>query len=233
MYRLAAVCIGLLLTQHQHVLGAPQQDIFRQRNDVRTENVRTIKNIDIQDRFKNTAVNDLPKIVVLTEAENKYLAFLVSAIFDTLAGTKKIEENDQVFGTGKYHWPKDPAAAIKLRLAYGERNFKLRSINVSFRRDTSDGNWRYAYLSVHPLNFPSGVFEMTSPALPFTDFNLERSFNEKRPNGAVKDVNVFVYAVTRGGEGFRIVLESRPTVSDLVKTFPQSFHFMSVEHIQK
>lgn len=170
---------------------------------------------------------DLPVLVPMRPDQIEYLTLVTTSMREVVEKTRMLEETDPVFGVGKYYWPKDPNKPVKTSISFGVENFKVRSISVGFRRKTAESAWESATLTVHPRNFPIGIFSMSLPEKYFANLVWLRSFSEKRENESVKNVNVFEFSLqNRSNIKFRF--EARPDVSNVDDKYPRSFHMLSI-----
>lgn len=208
------------------------------RSTERTDQISTSKikayrhtnmNHGLTDRFEGMGLGDLPKIATLTTAESAYVISLLSSIIEVLDSNRDLQERDPLFGQGKYFWPKDPGAPQHASITFGTQNFAFRSISIGFRREKSVGEWTTATMSIHPRNFPAGVFDMNLTKDSFSRFTLIKAVTENRPARAIKQYNVFLYRFSSGQKRFTLQIEARPDVSSIDKGYPSAFHEIIIE----
>ena len=183
----------------------------------------------LTDRFEGMGLGDLPKIATLTTAESAYVISLLGSIIDVLDSNRDLQELDPIFGQGKYFWPKDPGAPQRASITFGTQNFAFRSISIGFRREKSAGDWTTATMSIHPRNFPAGVFDMNLSKDSFSRFTLVKAITENRPARAIKEYNVFFYKFSNGQKRFSLQIEARPDVSSIDQGYPAGFHEIRIE----
>lgn len=180
------------------------------------------------DLYKDSELDDIPSRVPLTVEQREYVSCLFSSMLDVIEQKRSLVENDSAFGQGKFFWPKDPSKPIKSSLSYEVDNFKFRSISIGFTRKDPSSAWSMAGLSIHPRNFPHGVFEMRLPKSFFGRLVFESSHAEERKNESLKIVNVFWYKNETNGHTINLRFEADPRVSDLKEGYPRSFHSVAI-----
>lgn len=185
----------------------------------------------LPDRFNGIPLSELPKVAVLSTAERVYVTSLIASMIDVLENRKPLLENDPVFGQGKFFWPKDPRTPVRTSITYGTQNFAFRSISIGFRRTTSDGEWIKATMSIHPRNFPAGVFNIGLSQSDFDRFTLIDAFEEVQPERALKKFNTFLYRIDTGQNRVFAKMEARADVSNISKGFAEGFHELSMERL--
>ncbi|XLZ71969.1 hypothetical protein ABT364_08365 [Massilia sp. SR12] len=171
---------------------------------------------------------ELPATVPMSPEQRDYLIYIANALREAIEGGRSLGESDPVFGKGTFYWPKDPKKPIKTSLSFRPENFKMRSISVGFRRQSSKGPWESAALLVNPRNFPTGVYRMDLPESFFSDLVLLKTYSKKREHASLPMVNVFEFAPRQGNTEIRLLLETRPDLSNLDQKYPRSFHSLLV-----
>jgi len=182
----------------------------------------------IVDLYKDAEPRDIPSRVPLTVEQQEYVGCLFRSMLDVIEQKRSLGENDSAFGQGKFFWPKEPSKPIKSSLSYEVDNFKFRSISIGFTRKDPSSAWSMAGLSIHPRNFPHGVFEMRLPKSFFGGLVFEASHAEQRKNESLEIVNVFWHKKEANGRTIELRFEADPRVSDLKEGYPRSFHGVAI-----
>jgi hypothetical protein len=190
----------------------------------KTQGSKHMSHIDAIDPYAKVDPNDLPPLVEMTVKQKEYLAIIFSSMREVMEQKRQLQEKDKVFGDGKFFWPKDPKKPIKTLISFDRENFSFRSIHIDFKRNRSDGRWSSAELSVHPRNFPIGVYQMDFSDAFFSGFSFQKSYAEKRENESFKLVNVFEYKAKDSNSGVSLRVEAAPEVSSVNERYPRSFH---------
>ncbi|WP_426322071.1 hypothetical protein [Pseudoduganella sp. R-43] len=177
--------------------------------------------------FDKMDPRELPTTVPMSPEQREHLTLITQTMREVIENKRPLQESDPVFGEGRYFWPKKPGAPIKTALWFGVENFGFRSISVDFHRKTPKSTWESATLSVHPRNFPIGVYSMGLPKTFFADLVSTGSFPEKREHEPVTNVNVFEFALQRNAN-IKFRFEARPDVSSVSEKYPRSFHALTI-----
>ncbi|MTV56456.1 hypothetical protein, partial [Pseudoduganella buxea] len=164
------------------------------------------------DRFSNVSPLEMPRIIVMNDAERMYFTLLVGEMMKILSKRRDLEETDPIFGSGKYFWPKDPREKTHTSITFGAQNFSLRSITIGFRRKSKDQPWQKGIITIHPRNYPVGVYDMQLPKEAFKNYVFESSSSEIRPNRPVKEVNIYSFRVLEEKSSLLLRYEARPDV---------------------
>jgi hypothetical protein len=173
-------------------------------------------------------MTDMPSVVGLTDEQKLYLIQIFCAVVAIIEGKTQLEvEEDRLLGTGQFFWPKDPTKPAKLAKSYFGSNFRMSGIALRFERKSEDSPWIKAGLSVHPANFPIGVYEMSLPLHVFDDFLFVKAVPEIRPEESVKKPIVF-YFLHRKLPGVKLRVESRDDVVCVGGPYPSSFHAFEI-----
>ncbi len=193
--------------------------------------VNKMSGIEIADRFQSVDPGEMPTLVPTTGQENLYVRYLINSLLDVFEQKRELHENDAVFGTGTFFWPKDPKKPTKASISYASTNFKLRSISIGLRRPTAEKPWCSGGISVHPRNFPTGIFKMDLTKDFFSEFKFQKAYIERRDDESTKNVNIFLYKSTSKNIDLNLRFEARTDVSDVRDQYPRSFHDLIIDRI--
>lgn len=175
----------------------------------------------------------IPAIVQFSDEQRIYVSEIVAALMRVMAEVSTLEaEEEKILGVGKFRWPKNPNEPIKTLKSYLGENFRMAGITASFQRDSEDAPWSKAGLTVHPRNFPAGVYSMRLPATLFDDFKLEKVVRENREEERIKMPVVFYFSHKKI-TNFALKIESRSDVTGVDDSFPPSFHAIIIIRSQK
>jgi hypothetical protein len=178
--------------------------------------------------YDEADVTDMPSVVGLTEAQRSYLVKIFRAVVGIIEGKTQLEvEEDRLLGTGQFFWPKDPARPAKLAKSYFGKNFRMQGVALRFEKKSEGSPWIKAGLSVHPANFPIGVYAMNFPRQVFDDFLFLKAVPELRPDESVKKPIVFHFS-HRKLPGVKLKVESREDVASAADHYPSSFHALEI-----
>jgi hypothetical protein len=170
---------------------------------------------------------EIPAIVPFSDEQRLYVSEVVEAVIRVMAEASSLGTEEKILGLGQFHWPKNPDEPIKTLKSYFGQNFRMAGIFASFKRESESGPWIKAALTVHPRNFPAGVYLMKiSPKL-FDQFNLQKVVQEDREEERVKHPIVF-YFEHKKIQGFTLKVEARSDVASIHDQFPSSFHAIKV-----
>lgn len=193
--------------------------------------VNKMSEIEITDRFQSVDPGEMTALVPTTGQENLYVRYLINSLLVVFEQKRELHENDAVFGTGKFFWPKDPKKPTKASISYASTNFKLRSISIGLRRPTAEKPWCSGGISFHPRNFPAGIFKMDLTKDFFSEFKFQKAYTENRDDESTKNVNVFLYKSTSKNIDLNLRFEARTDVSDVRDQYPRSFHDLIIERV--
>lgn len=173
---------------------------------------------------EQVALESMPAVMPLTAEQRTYVEFLIKSICEVIQTNRPLAEKDEIFGNGKFFWPKDPKYPIKAQLSYGSVNFKLRRIEIGFSRANAKGPWRSGSMYMAPRNFPVGIYDVALDKKFFAPMTLENSYVEKNEHTSIKIANVFEYRLGEGGKSMQLIFRSRPDVSRIEDRYPRSFY---------
>lgn len=166
----------------------------------------------------------IPAVVPLNDEQRLYLQEILAAMMRVMEQSSSLETEEQkILGIGKFRWPKNPSEPIKTLKSFRGENFRMKGISATFMRESEMTPWRKAGLTVHPRNFPAGVYSMNLPRTIFADFRLKSVEQEHREEERIKDPLVF-YFVHKKIENFSLRIEARADVAKTEEHFPSSFH---------
>lgn len=171
-------------------------------------------------------VNDMPAIVPMTDEQKLYLISVVAAALRVIIKKTTLDAEESLFGPGEYFWPKDPKKPIKVSKSY--RSTRFRDLSLGFRRKDQDSVWSRVGISIHPRNFPDGVYFIDLSASFFADYVLKKSFAEDRPEESIERINVFEFSLKNSTQDIQLKFESREDISSLQDKYPKSFHYLKI-----
>jgi hypothetical protein len=145
-------------------------------------------------------------------------------------GSSLVEEEERVLGCGQFFWPKNPDEPIKVSKSYFGEHFRMSGIAARFERKGESLPWTKAGLTVHPRNFPGGVYEMKLPREIFQDFDLKEVTQEDRHDKRIQKPIVFIFEHKRI-KNFRMKIEARDDVASVGDSWPSSFHLIEMTRV--
>lgn len=187
------------------------------------------------DAFGNIELADMPSLVPMTVEQRLYVIALVQTTIKVLQKKQTLEQAEkELFGEGGFHWPKDPQKPIKVSKSYKGENFRMKFISLGFRRNTSDGDWLSAGISIEPKNSTKSAYQMDLPASFFEEMILDKVASEDRPvNGATlaHKVHIFQFHTSSDGVKVHLKFETRQDLSNLKDKYLKSFHSLEITRI--
>ena len=174
--------------------------------------------------FDNVESWKIPTVVPFNDEQRVYFTEIVCAVMRVMAKETPLEiEEERIIGPGRFRWPKNPAEPIKTVKSYFGENFRMLGVSGSFSRHSENDPWSKVGLSVHPRNFPVGVYSMKFPKEIFKNFRLLKVVQEARPTERIKKPIVF-YFEHRAIESLSLKIEARDDVASVQDLYPSSFH---------
>jgi hypothetical protein len=175
---------------------------------------------------------NIPTVVPFNEEQRVYVSEVILAMVRVIAASSTLEAEEQsILGPGRFRWPKNPAEPIRTLKSYFGENFRMTGITGSFRRESEGAPWSEAGLTVHPRNFPIGVYSMRLPSTLFDNFRLRKVTQEEHTDERIKTPLVF-YFEHKTIENFRLKIEARDDVESIRDSFPSSFHSLVMTRSQ-
>lgn len=166
----------------------------------------------------------IPTIVTFNDEQRLYVSEVLAAMVRIMAESSTLEvEEERILGLGKFRWPKNPNEPVMILKSYPGENFRMRGITASFRRISENAPWSKAGLTVHPRNFPDGVYAMGLPSALFDGFALRKVVQEDRKEERIKNPIVF-YLEHKKIANFTLKVEARADVASIENSFPPTFH---------
>jgi hypothetical protein len=182
----------------------------------------------IREPYETGDLTDVPRVVLLTDEQRSYLREIFCAIRGVIEATTQLEgEEGRLLGPGKFYWPKDPTKPIKTERYYSADNFRMNGITLGFERTSAESPWIKAALSIHPANFPVGVYSMNLRREFFDDFSVDKTVIEHRPYQSVRNPLVFYFSHKKL-RGVTLKVESRDDVVNVGDAYPSSFHNLEI-----
>lgn len=189
----------------------------------------------LPDAFGNIELADMPSLVPMTSDQSLYVVALAQTAIKVLQKTKTLEQAEtEIFGEGDFHWPKDPKKPIKISKSYRAENFRMKFISLGFRRNTPEGDWLSAGLSVEPKNSSKSAYQIDLPSSFFDGMILDKAVTEDRPvNGATPAHNVHIFQFHTSNNGIKVQLkfETREDLSNIKDKYPKSFHSLEITRV--
>lgn len=166
----------------------------------------------------------IPAIVPFNDEQRLYVSEVLAAMVSVITDSSRLEiEEKKILGPGRFRWPKNPDEPVKTLKSYLATNFRMAGIAASLQRKSENAPWSKAGLTVHPRNFPTGVYMMKLPSSVFKNFDLKKVIQEEREDERVKKPIVF-YFEHKDVRGFTLRVEARADVASEHDSFPSSFH---------
>lgn len=182
----------------------------------------------IHSRYDEVETWEIPAVVPLTDEERIYIIEILSAFIRIIEGTSSLEqEEEQVLGRGQFYWPKNPEEPVKLSKSYFGNNFRMFGIAARISRENVGAPWKKAGVTVHPQNFPKGVYSMQLPASFFSNFELLAVTQEERDGQVISSPIVFRFKHKKI-QDIELRVEGRVDVINARDPFPTSFHFLEI-----
>lgn len=195
--------------------------------------VGIMNELKLHDPYEFQDINNMPATVPMTDEQKKYLIEITNAVLRVIKKETPLEKEETLFGAGEFFWPKDPKKPIKVSKSYQPNNFKVNYLALGFRRASQKDIWNQAGFTIEPKNFPHGVYVMDMPASFFSDYELDKSTMEERPDEAIKRVNVFQFHLKGSKLNVKLQFEAREDVSNLQDKYPNSFHYLKIMRIEE
>jgi hypothetical protein len=181
----------------------------------------------ISDLYEGIASDLMPQIVNMSADQKEYVEQVFASAEAVILNVNTIEQLEKSFlGAGEYHWPKDPSAPVKRVKFFPTENFKMPGIDLTFARPTQNSNWNRVELSVHPRNYPTGVYSMDLNSAFFSNYKLKTAEFKSAPNSATKHFNVYHF-VNIKNPNLSLKVEARDDISSLQDSHPRSFHSLT------
>jgi hypothetical protein len=212
--------------------SVPQAAVTLQPNTIENTSKMKLKNIvNIKDPNSLLQVDQMPPISPMSDEQLKYVIDIFSATMRVIEGTTTLEtEEKNTYGEGQFFWPKDPKAPTKLVKSFLPENFRMTGIALVFGRTTEGSRWRTASFSIHPKNFPNGIYQMNIPKDIFSEYKLIKAELSIRPDEHIKRVNFFHYINKSDGQ-LVMTIEAHEDVSSLNDIYPSSFHAIQFQKL--
>ena len=178
--------------------------------------------------YEETNSWEIPAVIALNDEQREYVIEVLSALVRVIEGVSSLEQEEQrVLGVGQFYWPKDPDEPVRLSKSYFGENFRMSGIAVKLSRENESSPWNKVGVTIHPRNFPKGVFSMRLPSSFFREFELLSVAQEKRQNQRIDEPIVF-YFKHKKMEYIELRVEARADVVTARDPFPSSMHFLEI-----
>lgn len=189
----------------------------------------------LPDAFSTIELADMPSQVPMTLDQQLYVVALVQTTINVLQKKITLEQAEsELFGEGDFHWPKDPKKPTKVSKSYKAENFRMKFISLGFRRNSPEGDWLSAGLSVRPKNSTTGAYQMNLPPSFFDGMILDKAVAEDRlANGATPahKVHIFQFHTSTDGVKVQLKFETRADLSNLQDKYPKSFSLLEIARV--
>ena len=169
--------------------------------------------------------NVTPEVISeFNELQQAYVTELIAAMTRVVHGTSTLEaEERKAFGEGRFFWPKNPSASVKLLRYFPPENFRIKGITLSFHRISETSPWTKTVISISPRSLPFGGYNMNIPHAVFSDYQLEKTELSVRPDEQLQRINVFHYH-KKNNKKIMMTIECSEKLSSLKETYPSSFY---------
>ena len=173
----------------------------------------------------------IPAVVPLNDEQRSYVSQVMLALITVVGQESSLEaEEKRVLGCGQFFWPKNPDEPIRVSKSYFGEHFRMSGIAARLERRSESLPWTKAGLTVHPRNFPRGVYEMKLPRETFKDFDLTEVMQEDRYDKRIQKPIVFIFRHKKI-KHFRMKIEARDDVASVGDSWPSSFHFIEMTRV--
>jgi len=181
--------------------------------------------------FDNLESWRIPDVVPLNDEQRAYVSQVMLALIAVVGEESSLMvQEERVLGCGQFFWPKNPDEPIKVSKSYFGEHFRMSGIAARLERKSESLPWIKAGLTVHPRNFPRGVYEMKIPRETFKDFDLKEVTQEERFDKRIQKPIVFIFEHKKI-KNFRMKIEARDDVATVGDSWPSSFHFIEMTRV--
>ncbi len=178
--------------------------------------------------YEDVDSREIPAVIPLNDEQRGYLIEVLSAMIRVIDGSSSLEEEEEiVFGAGRFYWPKNPDEPIRLSKSYVDGNFRMPGLAARVSRESESAPWTRFGLSVRPRNFPRGVYSMQLPSSFFHDFQLQKVVQEEREFQSIRNPVVFYFKHKRLND-ISLKMEAREDVVTTSDSFPSSFYALQL-----
>jgi hypothetical protein len=217
----AAVCVSVLIGLMAVYFFHRDQNIDS-RSDYKTREIKDF----MENRFqhKEDPLDSRALIPFPSDVKSEFLKVRAAAI-SVVSGKSQLALNDEFFGEGKEHWPKNPGPPD---LSYFSRKLGPTLLSTTFKRDSSGSFWTECTIVLTPANYPAGVYQMDLTEIYFTDEQFDKSYVEDQASTKEPKLNVFDFHMLLSGSRVNITYRSKPEVSNIKDHYPKSFHRVTI-----
>jgi len=181
--------------------------------------------------FENLESWKIPAVVPFNDEQRSYVSQVLLALIAVVGeGSSLVAEEERVLGCGQFFWPKKPDEPIKVSESYFGEHLRMSGIAARLERKSKSLPWTKAGLTVHPRNFPGGVFEMKLPRETFKDFDLKEVMQEDRYDQRILKPIIFIFEHKKI-KNFRMKIEAREDVASVGDSWPSSFHLIEITRV--
>jgi hypothetical protein len=178
--------------------------------------------------FDNLESWKIPAVVPLNDEQRTYVSEVMIALIAVVGEESSLAtEEERVLGCGQFFWPKNPDEPIKVSKSYFGEHFRMSEIAARLERTSESSSWAKAGLTVHPRNFPRGVYEMKLSRETFKNFDLKEVRQEDRYDKRIKKPIIFIFEHKKI-KNFRMKIEARDDVASVGDSWPSSFHLIEM-----
>lgn len=178
--------------------------------------------------YEDIDSRDMPAIVPLNDEQRAYVVEVLSAMVRVIVGSSTLEmEEGKAFGPGQFHWPKNPDEPVRLSKLYFGQHFRMAGFSARISRESENSPWMRFGMSVHPRNFPRGVFSMKLPPSVFKEFELQKVVQEERSGQRIEKPIVF-YFKHKNIKNVVLKVEAREDVASTSDSLPFSLHALQI-----
>lgn len=178
--------------------------------------------------YEDVDSREIPAVIPLNDEQRGYLIEVLSAMIRVIDGSSSLEEEEEiVFGAGRFYWPKNPDEPIRLSKSYVDGSFRMPGLAARVSRESESAPWTRFGLSVRPRNFPRGVYSMQLPSSFFHDFQLQKVVQEEREFQSIRNLVVFYFKHKRLND-ISLKMEAREDVVTTSDSFPSSFYALQL-----
>lgn len=174
--------------------------------------------------YENAESWKIPAVIPLNDIQRSYVSEVFRALTEVIIDASSLPVHEKrILGCGQFYWPKNPDEPVMVSKSYFGGHFRMAGIAARLKRNSESAPWTEASLTVHPRNFPRGVYDMKLPAEVFRDFDLKEIREEDRGNERMKKAIVFYFEHKRIKK-FVLRVDAREDVASARDSFPSSFY---------
>lgn len=223
VFLLGALAIGVAIGYEVCSYGQFQKDAAAM-----SERSMIQEKLRIASLYENIDSREMPAIIPLSDEQRSYVIEVLSAMIRVIAGSTPLELEERMYlGTGQFYWPKNPDEPVRLSRSYFGENFRMAGIAANINRKSENSPWTRFSASVHPRNFPRGVYSMQLPSSFFKEFELQKVAQEMRDGERIANPIVF-YFKHKHIRNVMLKVEARDDVASTRDSLPSSLHALEI-----